>query len=148
MPIPPQNEHGLLPPGIHDCTVDELQARFGNFKGSDRRPLLWAKFTDFLRETQSSGLIEAVLLDGSFVTAKPDPNDIDLVLVVAATHDFGADLLPHQYNVLAQQRVRRRFGLDIVVVKSGTDNLAQAVAYFEQVRQRPGLKKGLLRVAL
>jgi hypothetical protein len=28
--------------------------------------------------------MEAVLVDGSFVTAKPDPNDIDLVIVVGA----------------------------------------------------------------
>ena len=40
------------------------------------------------------------------------------------------------------------FGLDIVVVKNGTDNLAQAVAFFSQVRQRPGARKGLLRLRL
>ncbi len=24
MPIPSLNEHGLLPPGIHDCSLEEL----------------------------------------------------------------------------------------------------------------------------
>jgi hypothetical protein len=50
--------------------------------------------------------------------------------------------------VLAQQRVRRRFSFDIVVAKMGTDNLAEAVAFFSQIRQRPGLKKGLVQVIL
>ena len=148
MLVPPFNEHGLLPEGIHDCTLDEIQKRFGSFQGSARRPNLWARFQEFLGEAKASGLVVALILDGSFVTAKPDPNDIDLVLVVPGTHDFVAELLPHQYNILAQQRVRRRFGFDIVVVKSESDYLAQAVGFFEQVRQRPGLKKGLLRLRL
>lgn len=93
-------------------------------------------------------MVELLLLDGSFVTATPAPNDIDVVVVVFATHDFAADLDPQQHNILAQRQVRRRFGLDIVVVKNGTDNLAQAVAFFTQVRQRPGLRKELLRLRL
>jgi len=67
-------------------------------------------------------------------------------VVVFATHDFGADLPPQQYKVLAQQRVRRRYGCDIVVVRNGTDDLTQAVEFFMQVRQQPGRKKGLLRL--
>jgi hypothetical protein len=77
MPIPPMDERGLLPLGIHDCTIDEIQARFGSFQGNDRRPQLWAKFTEFLREARASRLVATVLVDGSFVTAKTDPNDID-----------------------------------------------------------------------
>ena len=97
---------------------------------------------------KSCGLVEAVLVDGSFVTSKPDPNDIDVVLVVHTHHDFAADLPPSFYNVLAQQRVRRRFGFDIVVVRNGSENLEQAITFFQQVRQRPGAKKGILRIRL
>jgi Family of unknown function (DUF6932) len=60
---------------------------------------------------QTPGLVEEVLMGGSFVGARPDPNDIDLVVVVRADHDFSADLPPSQYNVLTQKRVRKRFGL-------------------------------------
>ena len=55
---------------------------------------------------------------------------------------FRADLLPAQYNLLSQRRVRRRFGFDIVVVKNDSEDLEQIVAFFQQVRQRPGMKKG------
>ena len=148
MAIPEFNDHGWLPAGIHDCTLEEAGARFGAFQASDRRPQLWAKFVEFLHEAKGCGLVEAVLMDGSFVTSKPDPNDIDLVLVVAAHHDFGADLPPSFYNVLAQERVRRRFGFDIVVVRNGSENLEQAITFFQQVRQRPEAKKGILRIRL
>jgi len=63
-------------------------------------------------------LIEAVLIDGSFVTDTPEPNDIDLVLVAASSYDFLTDLPPGAYNLLAHHRVRRQFGFDIVVVRN------------------------------
>jgi len=146
--IPPFNENGWLLEGIYDCTLDEAAERFGEFQGSDRRPQLWVRFNEFIRELKACEFLEAVLVDGSFVSAKPDPNDIDLVLVVAAAHDFSTDLPPVQYNLLAQQRVRRRFGFDIVAVKKGSDTVEQAVAFFQQVKQRPGVKKGILRIKL
>ena len=146
MAIPPFNKHGWLPEGIHDCTLEEATRQFGAFQSSDRRPEVWARFVEFVSEAKASGRIDAVLVDGSFVTAGPTPNDIDLVLVVSANHDFSVDLPLGQYNVLSQRRVRRRFGFDIVVVKNDSENLEQAVAFFQQVRQRPGAKKGLVRI--
>ena len=148
MAIPLLNEHGWLPEGIHDCTLEEAAARFGVFPRSDRRPQLWAHFLEFVREAQTSGMIEAIIVDGSFVTAEPVPNDIDLVVVMSEPHDFSVDLLPTHYNVLSQRRVRHRFGFDIVVVTNEGETLEQAVAFFQQVRQRPGAKKGLLRICI
>ena len=148
MAIPPLNEQGWLPEGIHDCTIEEAAARFGGFQRSDRRPQLWARFVEFVREAQADGLINAIIVDGSFVTAEPLPHDIDLVLVLSAQQDLSGDLSPAHYNVLSQRRVRQRFGFDIVVATDEHETLAQAVAFFEQVRQRPGAKKGLLRIHL
>jgi len=109
--IPPFNESGCLPEGIYDCTIDEAAERFGGFQGSSQRPHLWDRFIEFMREADTCKLVHAVLVDGSFVTTKADPNDIDLVLVVPANHDFSADFQPSEYNVLSKRRVNRRFGL-------------------------------------
>lgn len=146
--IPPFDENGWLPVGIFECTLAEAAARFGQYQISDRRPRLWARFTEFMGEAKASDLVEAVLLDGSFVTAKPDPNDIDLVLVVSADHDFSADLLPREYNVLSKRRVNRRFGLDLLVARVGSEEYHRYVGFFQQVRLEPGRKKGILRIRL
>ena len=148
MPIPEFNEHGLLPEGIHDCTVEELENRFGNFQGSDRRPQLWAKFRDFIREAKASGVVETILVNGSFVTTKPDPNDIDLVLLVPASHDFSADLGPAQYNVLSRRHVRQRYGFDIVLALPGTEEVSEAAEFFQQVRGQSLRRKGILRLRI
>ncbi len=148
MAIPPFNEQGCLPDGIHDCTLEEATGRFGAFQRSDRRPKLWTRFAEFLREAKECGLLEAVLVDGSFVTAKPEPNDIDLILVVPAGHDFSVDLRPIEYNVLSQRRVRRRFGLDLLVARTDSEEYRRYVEFFRQVRLEPGSKKGILRIRL
>jgi hypothetical protein len=50
--IPLFNEHGWLPDGIHDCTLDEAAERFGAFQSIDRRSQLWARFIEFMREAE------------------------------------------------------------------------------------------------
>src|ERR1043166_1522969 len=144
--IPPFNDSGCLPEGIYDCMMEEAASRFGVFHSSDRRPQLWAKVIEFMRELTICDFIEAVLIDGSFVTATPEPNDIDLVVIAASSHDFSADLPPTAYSLLAHHRVRSQFGFDIVVVQNGSENFKQAAAFFQQIKQRPGMKKGILRI--
>jgi len=146
--IPPFNESGCLPEGIYDCTIDEAAERFGGFQGSSQRPHLWDRFIEFMREADTCKLVHAVLVDGSFVTAKADPNDIDLVLVVSANHDFSADFQSSEYNVLSKRRVNRRFGLDLLVARADSEEYRRYVAFFQQVRLEPGRKKGILRIWL
>lgn len=125
-----------------------MEERFGGFQTSDRRPQLWAKLVEFVREVAIWDFIESVLVDGSFVTAAPEPNDIDLVLVVSADHDFAEDLPPGTYNVLSKRRVNRRFGFDLLVARADSEEYRRYVGFFQQVRLEPGRKKGILRIWL
>jgi hypothetical protein len=111
MPIPDLDNHGLLPVGVHDCSLGELQSRFGSFQESDRRPKLFAKLKALLAEAEKGAFAITVLVDGSFVTAVPDPNDIDLVLVLPLDFDVVSDLPPAQYNLVSRKRVKRSSGL-------------------------------------
>ena len=131
MPIPSLNNHGLLPEGIHDCSFDEAQARFGSFHGSDQRLQLWTKFKEFFRDVKACALVDAVILNGSFVTGKPSPNDIDLILVVPAAHDFSADLTPTEYNIVSKRRVFRRYGFDLLVARAESEEFRRYVAFFQ-----------------
>ena len=102
----------------------------------------------FVASATASGLVRQILVDGSFVTAEPNPNDIDLIVVVATDYDFTIDLLPSKYNVLSKKLVRRRFGFDMVAVRENTAELDDAVAFFEQVRGQPHMRKGVLRLTV
>jgi hypothetical protein len=98
MPIPNLNEQGLLPPGIYDCSLEETGERFGTFQSTDRRTRLYEKLQVFLQQVRSTNLVIAVIVDGSFVTSKSAPNDIDLILVLPSSHDLRAELAPMAYN--------------------------------------------------
>ena len=148
MPIPPLDQNGLLSAGIHDCTLEELKGRFGSFQINDQRPKLFQKLLAFVGEARAAGFGRCVLIDGSFVTAKADPNDIDLVLVLPPTHDLKLDLTPAQYNLVSKRSVQKRYGFDIVAVRENTTEYDEAAAFFQQVRGQPALRKGLLRLAI
>lgn len=72
--IPDFDEEGNLPPGIHGATWGDCVARFGI--NPHRRRLL-SGLERALRLLQAAGC-HRVYLDGSFVTSKPTPSDIDV----------------------------------------------------------------------
>lgn len=129
-------------------TLDELRDRFGQFQSSDRRPRLFEKLEEYVNLARRSGVVVRLIIDGSFVTAKPSPEDIDLVAVVRADHDFSADLPPDAYNALAGRRARRLFGFDVLVALDGSDTLRRWVEFFSEVKGVPGRRKGTLEVIL
>ena len=148
MLIPPLDANGLLPTGVHDCTLEEIKAKFGAFQDSDRRPKLFAKLKAFLAEAKACEFVVSVVVDGSFVTVNPEPNDIDLIVELSANHDFAADVSVAAYNIPSKQRVRRRFGFDLLLARDGSPEARRWAEFFQQVRLAPGLRKGVLRVRL
>jgi uncharacterized protein DUF6932 len=146
VPIPDLDPSGLLPPGLHPCTLVEVAERFGRFNRTDRRVHLARKLEEYFGEIRATGMAAWIVVNGSFVTEKPDPEDIDLILVLPREHDLGAQLRPFEYNALSRRRVRKRHGFDVFVAREGSAEFAEYLAFFEQVKHQPGRRKGLLRV--
>src|SRR5215831_17889288 len=63
---------------------------------------------------------KAMLVDGSFVTSKPVPNDIDLLAVLRPGHDFERDLPISECALVSRGLLRRRFGFDVIVAERET----------------------------
>ena len=148
MPIPALNEEGLLPAGLHECTLEELRVLFGRFQGNDVRGRLFAQLAGLMGELMRCELVAAVVVDGSFVTAKPAPNDIDLLFALKPGHDWTADLGAFDYRLVSRQALRRRFGFDVLVAVEGSAAYEDYIQFFTRVRSQPGARKGLLRIKL
>ena len=88
--LPAFNDDGVLPPGVWPCELAELAQRFAVFRRTGRRIQLYDKLEDFLKEMLRTGVVAEVIIDGSFVTAKAEPNDIDLVLGLLPGFDLEA----------------------------------------------------------
>ena len=76
----------LLDSGLHECTVQELRERcvedFGNDgqgNPEDRREIM-DRFEEFISKLRAFNTQFEVWVDGSFVTEKPQPNDVDIVI--------------------------------------------------------------------
>lgn len=79
MPIPTLQENGFLPPGLYLASLDEIWERFG--PTSERRRMLFDRlrmFVDAARHVEAVRMFVA----GSYVTAKADPRDVDVVIWV------------------------------------------------------------------
>jgi hypothetical protein len=152
MPIPDLNEHGLLPPDIHDCALEEIAERFGRDRWVEDhmrpcRSRLFARLSDYLGALHRLGLAVAVLVNGSFTTDRPEPGDVDLAVVLPTGHDFAGDLRPHEYNLLSRRRVRQnRYPFDLFVVAEGSLEYHGVVRLFHRVKDHPEWSKGFLRV--
>lgn len=146
--LPQLNAHGLLPEGVFDCSFEQLKARFGGFQESERRPHLLQRLAELQTAMRRSGLFEALVIDGSFVTGKPAPNDIDLIAVLCSGHDFERDLSVSEYALVSRILLRRRFGFDVVLAESNSPLYQTYVEFFSRVRDAPELRKGMLRLRL
>lgn len=148
MPIPALTQDGLLPPGTHECSLDELLGRFGAFQRSDRRPSLSRDLAGYLDEVRSAGIGRYLIVNGSFVTAADAPNDIDILLVLRDDVDLSRPVPPFQYNPRSKRYVRTRFKLDFFFGFENDPSAREIMAVFQQVKHEPGKSKGVLKIAL
>src|SRR5262249_58349299 len=77
--LPPFNAQGDLPSGVHLATLAEILECFGH--GVPQRMIVTERLQRVIALTQGTGKLERVFLWGSYVTDKPEPGDIDLLLV-------------------------------------------------------------------
>ena len=146
---------GLLPPGVHDATLAEVEAAFARFQKSDRRIKLFEKLNAYLTELGRTGWKCEVVLDGSFVMPPVDePNDIDIILALPADWDLSRDLKPFEYNVVSKRFARKEYGVEVHPVPAGSAAYQQYLNLFAQVREEwcerygwpVGTTKGIVRV--
>jgi hypothetical protein len=148
MPIPALTADGYLPEGIHDCTLQELADRFGQFQRTDARSALFRRLEVFVRDVAGTGFFTAIIIDGSFVSGVDEPNDIDLILVLKSSHDFAAPTRPFEYNIVSRHQVRRRYRFDVLIGKEHSEQLARHIAFFAGVRDNDSIHKGMVRLNL
>ena len=132
----------VLPPGIHDTTLAEVEARFAT---TPHRKWL---FDGFVRMTEALALAGCsyVYLDGSFVTAKPHPSDYD----GCWAHD-GVDLAkldPVLLNFDNKRAAQKAKYLGEMFIAGMPNGPGGPFLDFFQVEKSSGLAKGILRIPL
>ncbi len=98
MALPDFREDGWLPEGHHQTTWEEIATVFGGEANSVRARVLGnlIEWRDLLR---TKGINGYLILDGSFISQKPNPGDFDTIFVgnesieAILAHDVEAAML-------------------------------------------------------
>jgi hypothetical protein len=130
--IPPLNEHGYLPAGVHPATLDEVIARFG--RGSEQREAQGDSLRRLAPLCQQIGVTK-LLINGSFVTNAAEPNDVDCVL-----------LIPPGYDESSPPAQRLLNGLPFLEIKLATEAEYAWLASVMFATDRGMMEKGMVEV--
>jgi hypothetical protein len=76
--LPEFDQYGNLPVGIHRCSIEELVERFGH--GSAEREVEAKELMRFIEWAKLAG-VRRLLVNGSYITSKLRPNDVDVVIL-------------------------------------------------------------------
>ncbi len=84
MPLPGFSQTGDLPLGVHRATLDEVVGRFG--AGSSQREDCTRRLIHVYDLAKRTDRLHRFVVFGSYVTAKTDPNDVDVAGCQSRTH--------------------------------------------------------------
>jgi hypothetical protein len=141
--IPKFRADGYLPEGLYLASESEIVFRFGS--SSRKRRLLTLRLRRWIELTRLVGG-KRLLIDGSFVTAKAEPHDIDSVI-----------LLPSNFQYKIEQGVEAALELEDMILTRRPEEIFAAeddidwnewVEFFSRTREADGRNKGLVEVKL
>jgi hypothetical protein len=141
--IPPFEDSGNLPEGIHEASWEEIVDRYGTTDG--RRALLEG-LQQALESLRGAGC-RRLYIDGSFVTAKDEPADFDACWEAAGVDP---DLLDPVLLTFANRRAaqKERFGGELFPADWEADpHGTRFLDYFQQ-DSVTGERKGIVALDL
>jgi hypothetical protein len=143
MTPPAFNDEGDLPPGVYRATLPQVLERFG--QGSVQRRAVADRLKRVYQLVASTEQLARFVVFGSFVTAKDDPNDVDIILLMEDTFDLasvtGEAALPFQH-----MEADAHFGISVFWTRrSGAMGGEQAMIEHWQVR-REGGRRGIVEI--
>ena len=143
MALPAFNQEGDLPPGVYRATLAEVLQRFGS--GSVQRRAVADRLNRLYQLAVSTGQLARIVVFGSFVTAKHEPNDVDIVLLMEDTFDLAA-VTGEAALVFQHLEAAAHFGASVFWTRrSGAIGGEQAMIEYWQVR-REGGQRGIVEI--
>lgn len=82
---PAFDQNGDLPVGVYQATLAEVKDHFGT--STARRRLMARRLERIYHLARSTGQLARFVIFGSFITAKPEPNDVDIFMLMEDSFD-------------------------------------------------------------
>jgi hypothetical protein len=141
--IPAFKSNGLLPPGVHQGSWDEIKKKFGNTLY--RRKLLSGLET--AARNQKSAGCKRIFVNGSFATSKEQPNDFDALWDIDGVDPEKLDPVFLDFSERRTAKKGKYFGefFPAQMVEADTGRL---FLDFFQIDKETGMRQGIVEIYL
>jgi len=116
----------LYPAGFHEITFDRLDEIFVNpFENGERRRYLTERFRDYIEKFSELGLSAEIWLDGSYSTSKPEPGDMDILIVFDSeeVNKLSLEKIPLLNELFDRNLSKIRYSIDVLLLPSNNVGL-------------------------
>jgi hypothetical protein len=141
--IPDFRDDGRLPEGLHLATEAEVTFRFGSATARRRRLALRLRRWITLCRTVAA---KRLLVDGSFVTAIPEPQDVDAV--VWLEDDFSTRISRGDAEALEPEMMLLSRQPEEIYAAANQRDWDDWVQFWSRTREADGRRKGLVEIGL
>jgi predicted nucleotidyltransferase len=142
--FPDFNEHGDLPPTVYRSSLREAIQHFG--ASSPRREIVAMRLERIYEMARESGHLKRFAVFGSFVTAKEDPNDVDIFMIM----DDGFDVTkvdPANAVLFEHAAAQSHLGASVFWVRSMAAMGGEQAAIEDWMLTREGRNRGILEIS-
>lgn len=142
--IPEFTKEGFLPKGIYRASIDEVKIRFGS--SNPKRGKLFKGLIKALQNLKKAG-IRKVYIDGSFVSSKTNPNDIDGCWEITANLD--KQILDPVFQDFSYERraMKQKYNVEFFPATWIEGDSGYPFVFFFQLN-RDGKEKGIILIEL
>jgi uncharacterized protein DUF6932 len=142
-PLPAFTNAGDLPPDVYRASWQEVIDRFGT--GSHRRLTIASRLTRIYAVAMQTGQVRRFIVFGSFITDKPEPNDVDVFLLMEDA--FEIRRLEGEARLLFDHAAADvRFGASVFWLRPQTALGGEEASIEHWQIKRDGTRRGIIEV--
>jgi hypothetical protein len=143
MPLPRLEETGDLPVGVHPASLQEVLSRFG--VGTVQRTVVGMRLERVYNAAANTGQLKRFIIFGSFLTSKPDPNDVDVFLLMQDTFDL-SQVRGEARLVFDHAAAQAHFGASVFWLRPAAAFPDEAQSVADWQLKRDGARRGIVEV--
>ena len=141
---PEFNEHGDLPPGVHAATLEEILNHFG---ATSRRTIIARRLDRIFQLARSTTHLSRFIIFGSFITAKLEPNDVDIFMLMEDSFDV-RQVSAEARLVFDHAAAQNRLGASVFWIRRAAALGGEEATIAHWQIKRDGSKRGIVETTL
>ena len=143
MPLPAITGIGDLPQGVHRASLAEVLSQFG--EATVQRKLVGMRLRRVYELAIATHHVKRFIVFGSFVTSKPEPNDVDVFLIMDDAFDL-SQVKGEAALVFDHPAAQAHFGASIFWLRQLAALPSEEEAVRSWQRKRDGARRGIVEI--